>query len=94
LAAAARCRAIDSGIAPDVAFVGVKVLDGSGAGATSDVISAIEFLVTHPELACASSICRWAIRSSRRPAGSAVCAVECFSRWNHRRRGGQRWSGV
>jgi serine protease AprX len=38
------------GIAPDVDFVGVKVLDAGGAGKTSDVISAIEFLVTHSEL--------------------------------------------
>jgi len=38
------------GIAPDVNFVGVKVLDAGGAGKTSDVISAIEFLVTHSEL--------------------------------------------
>jgi serine protease AprX len=38
------------GIAPDIDFVGIKVLDATGAGRTSHLISAIEFLVTHPEL--------------------------------------------
>ena len=38
-----------SGVAPDVHLVGVKVLDRSGAGTTSDVIRAIDFLVEHKD---------------------------------------------
>ena len=40
---------IARGVAPDVHLVGVKVLDRSGAGTTSDVIRAIEFLVEHKD---------------------------------------------
>ena len=36
-----------SGLAPRVHFVGVKVLDAEGRGRTSDVIAALEFLVTN-----------------------------------------------
>ena len=35
------------GIAPDIKLIGLKVLDSQGAGKTSDVISAIEFVVTN-----------------------------------------------
>src|SRR5258705_6981512 len=35
------------GIAPDVHFVGLKVLDSTGAGRTSDVIKAIEFVIAN-----------------------------------------------
>jgi serine protease AprX len=35
------------GVAPDVRFVGLKVLDRTGAGRTSDVIAAIEFAVRY-----------------------------------------------
>jgi serine protease AprX len=35
------------GVAPDVRFVGLKVLDGTGAGKTSDVINAIEFVIAN-----------------------------------------------
>jgi serine protease AprX len=35
------------GVAPDVHFVGLKVLDGTGVGKTSDVISAIEFVIAN-----------------------------------------------
>jgi serine protease AprX len=35
------------GVAPDVRLVGLKVLDHTGAGRTSDVISAIEFVIAN-----------------------------------------------
>jgi serine protease AprX len=35
------------GIAPDIKLIGLKVLDAHGAGNTSDVISAIEFVVAN-----------------------------------------------
>ena len=35
------------GIAPDVRLVGLKVLDGTGAGNTSDVIKALEYVVAN-----------------------------------------------
>jgi subtilisin family serine protease len=35
------------GIAPDIHFLGFKVLDKTGAGRTSDVIHAIEFVIAH-----------------------------------------------
>src|SRR5262245_6195104 len=35
------------GVAPDVRFVGLKVLDRTGAGRTSDVIAAIEFVIAN-----------------------------------------------
>jgi serine protease AprX len=35
------------GIAPDVRFVGLKVLDRTGAGYTSDVIDALEFVIAN-----------------------------------------------
>ncbi|HZP47627.1 MAG TPA: S8 family peptidase [Vicinamibacterales bacterium] len=35
------------GIAPDVRLVGLKVLDGKGAGRTSDVIKALEYVVAN-----------------------------------------------
>ena len=35
------------GVAPDVRLVGLKVLDKTGAGKTSDVISAIEFVIAN-----------------------------------------------
>ena len=38
------------GIAPEVTFVGIKVLDSIGSGLTSNVISAIEYLIHHPGL--------------------------------------------
>jgi len=36
-----------AGIAPEVSFIGLKVLDESGNGRTSDVIAAIEFATAH-----------------------------------------------
>src|SRR5262249_39280228 len=35
---------VSTGVAPEVTFVGLKVLDGSGQGNTSDVISALQFV--------------------------------------------------
>ena len=35
------------GIAPDIKLVGLKVLDAQGAGKTSDVVSAIEFVIAN-----------------------------------------------
>lgn len=35
------------GLAPDVRLVGLKVLDGSGQGRTSDVVAALDFLVAN-----------------------------------------------
>jgi serine protease AprX len=37
------------GIAPDVHFVGLKVLDRNGTGSTSDVISALEFVTANKD---------------------------------------------
>ena len=38
------------GIAPDVHLVGLKVLDSTGAGKTSDVIAALDFLLTFKQV--------------------------------------------
>jgi len=38
------------GVAPEVHLVGLKVLDKTGAGRTSDVISALEFLLNFKQV--------------------------------------------
>ena len=48
MAAAAPCRNYEfQGIAPNVRLVGLKVLDGTGQGKTSDVIAALEFVTAN-----------------------------------------------
>jgi serine protease AprX len=57
------------GVAPGAALVGLRVLDGNGAGRTSDVLSRRSSTPspTATRSACASSTCRSATRSSSRP---------------------------